>query len=240
MTQTISTAGYNYAHFGFEHRTMDHFGGVRIGEAAPDFTATRLDGTRVRLSDFRGTPIVLETGSVSCPMFVSHIEQMNALARRYPDVLFLVLYVREAHPGQHVRAHQNAAEKAAAARMVVVQEGEGRVILIDDLAGTAHRQYGAMPNTVHVIDSQGGVVFRAMWNDVSAVDAALQRVPAGQEVAAVQTRFRPAGLHTLVRVLRRAGWRAVWDFMIAFPRVAGAHLRPSHLRAFTEPPPELS
>ena len=44
-----STAfGYNYEHFGLEHRVMDQLGGVRVGEAAPDFTATRLDGTQVK------------------------------------------------------------------------------------------------------------------------------------------------------------------------------------------------
>ena len=70
MTQAPrSTAfDYNYDHFGLDHRTMDHLEGVSIGESAPDFTAMRLDGTTVKLSEFRGKPVVLETGSVSCPM----------------------------------------------------------------------------------------------------------------------------------------------------------------------------
>lgn len=232
MTKTTDSGqlGYNYDHFGLEHGTMHQLGGVRVGEPAPDFTATRLDGTQVRLSDFRGKPVVLETGSVSCPMYVSHVEAMNALAFRFPDVAFLVLYVREAHPGQHIHAHRNTAQKAAAARIAVVEEHEGRTILIDDLAGSGHQLYGAMPNTVHVIDAGGVVAFRAMWNDPVAVDAALQGVLTGQDTAEVRSRFRPAGPATLARVLRRAGWRAVWDFAVAFPRVASAHLRPGHPR----------
>lgn len=232
MTDTGSAASaYNYQHFGLEHRTMDHLGGVAVGEPAPDFTATRLDGTEVRLSDFRGKPLVLETGSASCPMYIGHIEPMNALAFRLPDAAFLVLYVREAHPGQHIRAHRDPAQKTAAARIVAAEEPEGRTILIDDLAGTAHRLYGAMPNTVHVIDAAGAVAFRAMWNDPAAVETAVQRLLVGQDAALVQTRFRPSGPATLFRVLRRAGWRAVWDFVIAFPVLARAHLRPGHPRA---------
>src|SRR5829696_8117178 len=125
----LTASGYNYEHFGLEHRVMDQLGGVRVGEAAPDFTATRLDGTQVKLSDLRGKPVVLETGSVSCPMYVGKIQPMNALAFRFPDVAFLVLYVREAHPGQHIGAHRDGAQKAAAARIVVDQEHEGRTII---------------------------------------------------------------------------------------------------------------
>ncbi|KAA8962457.1 deiodinase-like protein [Mycobacterium sp.] len=227
MTDTNSAVtAYNYDHFGLEHRSMDHLGGVAVGEPAPDFTATRLDGTEVKLSDFRGKPVVLETGSASCPMYVGHIEPMNALAFRFPDVAFLVLYVREAHPGRRIGAHRDHAQKTAAARIVADQEQEGRTILIDDLAGTAHRLYGAMPNTVHVIDTDGRVAFRAMWNDPAAVEAVLRTMLAGQDTATVRARFRPTGPATLFRVLRRAGWRAVWDFVVAFPALARAHLRP--------------
>jgi hypothetical protein len=42
---------------------------------------------------------------------------MNAVAFRLADVAFLVLYVREAHPGQHICIHRDAAQKAAPARV---------------------------------------------------------------------------------------------------------------------------
>ncbi|MGD9620748.1 MAG: TlpA family protein disulfide reductase [Mycolicibacterium sp.] len=220
----LTAFGYNYDHFGRDHPVMDQLGGVRVGEPAPDFTATRLDGQQVTLSDFRGRPVVVETGSVSCPMYVSHVESMNALAFRFPDVSFLVLYVREAHPGQSIGAHRDTAQKAAAARRVLDEESEGRTIVVDDLAGTAHRLYGEMPNTVHVIDADGIVAFRAMWNDPPAVEAALRKVLAGQDAGTVRSRFRPAGVPTVLRVLRRAGSGAIWDFVVAFPRLARSHI----------------
>jgi cytochrome oxidase Cu insertion factor (SCO1/SenC/PrrC family) len=38
---------------------------VRVGEQAPDFALTALDGTTVRLSDLRGKYVVLEFGSIT-------------------------------------------------------------------------------------------------------------------------------------------------------------------------------
>jgi hypothetical protein len=217
---------YNYEHFSLQQRTMDVLGGVQVGQPAPDFTAARLDGTEIRLSDYRGKTVVLETGSASCPMYVKNIEPMNALAYRFPEVEFLLLYVREAHPGHRLGPHRSVEQKGAAARILVEQDREGRTILVDDLNGTAHHRYGAMPNPVHVIDSEGTVAYRTMWNDSPAVEAVLKRLSAGHDVGSVPAPFRPASPATLMRVLRRAGSRALWDFAAAFPVLAWTHLRP--------------
>ena len=69
-------------------------------------------------------------------------------------------------------------------------------------------------------------------NDPSAVEAAVHKVLVGQDAGTVRSRFRPAGVRTVLRVLRRAGWRAMWDFVIAFPRLARAHL-PGRTRVVT-------
>lgn len=236
MTESITSdlerraLDYNYAHFSLADRSLDRLEGVREGEQAPDFTATFLDGSRVRLSDYRGQVIVLETGSVTCPMYEKGIDRMNALAYRFPDVTFLVLYTREAHPGEHLGPHRSMTDKTGAARLVAEADREGRTILVDDLQGSAHQQYGMMPNTVHIIDSDGVVVFRSMWSDPTVVEKTLKQIPLGGEP--LRLRFRPAPPHILFRVLRRAGWQALRDFAIAFPKVAWEHLKPSreHLK----------
>jgi hypothetical protein len=38
---------------------------VRVGEQAPDFTLTALDGSTARLADLRGKYVVLEFGSIT-------------------------------------------------------------------------------------------------------------------------------------------------------------------------------
>ncbi|WP_189052752.1 TlpA family protein disulfide reductase [Longimycelium tulufanense] len=219
------TPEYNYEHFSLAHRTLDRLEGVREGEPAPDFIASRLDGTPVRLSDYRGRPVVLEAGSVTCPMYERGIDRMNALAFRYPDVAFLVLYTREAHPGERLGPHRNMDDKINAARFVAEADSEGRTILVDDLDGSAHRQYGMLPNTVHVIDPDGAVVFRSMWNDPSVVEHALRRMRSGGDPSTLRPRFRPAPPKVLLRILHRAGWQALRDFAVAFPRVVWVHLK---------------
>ncbi|ASU85926.1 hypothetical protein CDO52_26795 [Nocardiopsis gilva YIM 90087] len=220
-------AAYNYAHFSLAHRTMDMLGGVRVGDPLPDFTATRLDGAEVRARDYLGTPIVLETGSVTCPMYVGRVQPMNALAYRYPEAEFLVLYTREAHPGARIGAHRTAAQKAAGARVVAEHDRESRTILIDDLQGSAHRQLGAMPNTVHVIAPDGTIAYRSIWNDPETVEQVVRDLLRGKAPAQHPARFRPAGLPTLLRVLRRAGRGALRDFAKEAPKIAWLHLRPS-------------
>ncbi|UGY93443.1 peroxiredoxin family protein [Streptomyces gobiensis] len=237
MTESISSdferkaREYNYEHFSLAGRNLDRLEGVREGESAPDFTATRLDGSRVRLSDYRGKIVVLEAGSITCPMYERGIDRMNALAYRFPDVAFLVLYTREAHPGENLGPHRSMADKTDAARRVADTDREGRTMLVDDLQGSAHQHYGMMPNTVHIIDSRGVVVFRSMWNDPAVVEQALRQVRQGSEPSALRLRFRPAPPHVLFRVLRRAGWQALRDFAVAFPKVALEHLKPSRERS---------
>jgi hypothetical protein len=217
---------YNYARFDLANRTLDRLEGVREGEPAPDFTAVRPDGQRVRLSDYRGQVVVLEAGSVTCPMYERGIDRMNALAYRYPGVAFLLLYTREAHPGERLGPHRSMGEKLEHARLAKEADREGRTILVDDLRGSAHQLYGSMPNTVHIIDPDGAVVFRNLWNDPATVDEALQRIARGEDASMLRPRFQPAPPTVLFRVLRRAGRRALRDFFVAFPKAVWLHLKP--------------
>ena len=51
-------------------------------------------------------------------------------------------YTREAHPGEHFPAHQDADQKLAHARAFVERFGIERPVLVDDLAGSGHQLYG--------------------------------------------------------------------------------------------------
>ena len=64
----LSLADYNYEHFRTKHfladlRTTLRGAGVQPGDEAPDFELEATDGRRVRLSDLRGTPVLLHFGS---------------------------------------------------------------------------------------------------------------------------------------------------------------------------------
>lgn len=64
----MSSAEYNYEHFRSDHlladlkRTVSN-SGIMPGEVAPDFELPRADGGKLRLSELRGTPVLLHFGS---------------------------------------------------------------------------------------------------------------------------------------------------------------------------------
>jgi cytochrome oxidase Cu insertion factor (SCO1/SenC/PrrC family) len=65
-----SLGEYNLRHFRTKHLVSDLKGtverrGVQPGDLAPDFSLTSTDGERVRLSDFRGRPVLLRFGSAT-------------------------------------------------------------------------------------------------------------------------------------------------------------------------------
>jgi len=85
------------------------------------------------------------------------------------------VYTREANPGGNVPHHDTFEDKLACARLLRDETGIRRPILVDDLAGTAHRRYGAMPNITWVIDRGGHVVYKANWTSAANVEAFLGR-----------------------------------------------------------------
>lgn len=219
----MSAQDYNYRHFDPRGYDPTAFPGPRPGEKAVDFEAETLEGERVRLSDFFGRPIVLEAGSISCMMYVRNIPTMTDLARRYPDVQFLVLYVREAHPGHKIGPHASQEEKRQRARETVNAEGENRTVLIDDVDGTAHRRYGLWPNFVYVIDAEGVVRMRGDWSKPEKVEQVLAALDSGKVVGQEFYPPKPAPMALNWRVLRRAGLDAAWDFVTAMPALLRMH-----------------
>src|SRR5438067_2461247 len=137
--------GYNYESFDYRSEVAELerwlTEGPRIGDPAPDFELADLEGNCLRLSDFRGQPVVLEFGSYTCPIFSDRVTPMEQLAREHPQASFLVIYVREAHPGEIQGAHRSLAEKRSAAHKLVLEEALTRRALVDSMDGATHRAY---------------------------------------------------------------------------------------------------
>lgn len=229
---------YNYDHFATSLFDFTAFTGPRRGEPMPDVAVRTLDGQVRRPSDYRGRTLVVETGSVTCPMYVKGVRGMAALADEHPDAAFVVLYVREAHPGGRVGAHADEQEKRDAASMLEPTTGDRRDVLIDDVDGTLHRMLGGFPNMVYVVGPDGHVVFRGDWTDVDAVAAVLDGTADEEELGTEH--FPPARPSpvTAVRTLMIGGYRALFDFVVGLPGLLRMHReadrhhsRASHARA---------
>ncbi len=57
---------YNHGRFRLSDYDLTQFPGPKVGEPAPDFELTGLDGDPLHLSSYRGRWLVRETASVSC------------------------------------------------------------------------------------------------------------------------------------------------------------------------------
>ncbi|MDQ7071975.1 MAG: hypothetical protein Q9M48_14810 [Rhodobacterales bacterium] len=177
-----------------------------------------LSGETVELLDFEGAFLVLELGSITCPLFQGRRPAMTELVAQYPEAHFRVLYIREAHPGGHYGAHGNAEDKQARAQALRADYDEGREIVVDDFAGTAHRAYGSFPNAVFIINRNGCVVYKSSWNNAKATGRALENLMNGR-AAAGEALFFPVRPDVSFRILRKAGKGALPDFLRSLPHL---------------------
>jgi len=223
---TVDTSRYNYDQFSAsQYGFGDDLAGPQAGERAIDFSIVDIDGNQHSLSDYEGRYVVLETGSITCPMYVARIDPMNAVAQAHPDVVFLTLYVREAHPGTKIGAHDSFEDKLNLAKRVKSEEREARIILVDGITGDVHRSYGAWPNMIYVIAPDGTVAFRGVWNDAAIAEEVISRLKAGESIDDIQPSGpRNNSFEITQRVLTRAGGHAVTDFVAGIGPAAVGHL----------------
>jgi len=214
---------YNYDHFNPKDYKFLEFIGPKAGEMYLDFQATTLEGKSVSLSDYIGKPIVLDTGSITCPMYANTTQAMNQFQKDYPDVHFLLLYIREAHPGKRTGAVKSMEEKVENAQETGRLYGEEREILVDDLEGTAHNLYGSMPNMTYVISKKGLVKFRANWTDIVALAKVLENIEDESIVIEDFYDIKKPTPYIAVRTLLIGGWDALIEFLVSLPQLLRQH-----------------
>lgn len=169
---------------------------ARLGAVAPDFELPDLDGKLVKLSSFRGAPVVLEWFNPGCPFVkASHTKgSLVSTAERHMKDGVVWLAINSAGPGkQGYGADANRAGKAAFKLP--------NPVLLDESGRVGHA-YGAQHTPhLYVIDAQGVLVYRGAIDNspdaegespvggklVNYVDAALGDLRAGKPVAVAET-----------------------------------------------------
>ena len=226
---------YNYPRFTREFLLKDlaasklASAGPKPGDRAPDFKGRTLEGDVVRLSDFSGEKnVVLAFGSATCPMTAGSLRGLNDLAEEYrgDDVEFLFVYVREAHPGDRLPAHQSIDDKIAAAELLREEEEVEIPIMVDDLDGAIHKKYGKLPSPAYLVDKSGRIAFRSLWGRPGEIEAALEELLERQADRGVEHAIVHGGEDTAMpfshaaffsyRALERGGSDAIDDFRGAF------------------------
>jgi peroxiredoxin len=166
-----------------------------VGDAAPDFTLTDLDGKTHKLSDYRGRVVVLEWFSPACPFCVYAYsdgplaEQPERLMKE--GVVWLSVNSQNPnHPGAKLEKNKSFVEKHGL-----------EAPLLFDPTGAVGRSYGAK-TTPHcfVIDAKGVLVYAGGLDNapngkvegdaepINYVDAAIADLKAGRPVATKSTR----------------------------------------------------
>ncbi len=59
--------------------------------SAPDFTVTDVNGNKVKLSDFKGKPVVLNFWTTWCYYCKLEMPDFNDASKEYPDVQFIMI-----------------------------------------------------------------------------------------------------------------------------------------------------
>jgi hypothetical protein len=221
---TSEPRSYGYQRFTPAEYDFTEDLGLKAGDTYRDVPLRTLSGEEVRLSDYlQDKPLVLETGSMTCPMYAQSVPPMRTLAETYPELDFVLLYVREAHPGELQPQHRTQDAKIEAACKTRRRYRETRDILVDDVEGSAHRFYGSMPNSIYVIAPDGEILFRSIWNNALEMEAILGDVARGQPVASRELKAVPPFSLRAVRTLLMGGAVALWDFARGLPRLVSNH-----------------
>jgi len=224
----LGMGDYNYEHFSrdlLREWRLGAFSAPGPGDEAPDFAARTLAGDAVRLSRFKHQKnVVLIFGSVTCPMTAASIGGVNEIYDHFrgDDFEFIFVYVREAHPGERIPAHESAGDKTAASWLLRKEENIEMPMVVDNVHGSIHRKYGKLPNSAFIIDKSGRIAFRAAWTNPERLASALEELREVQQerktehsvVCGGQDLTMPVSYTSLqaFRSLERAGKEAIQDF----------------------------
>ena len=142
---------------------------LKIGEPAPDFTATDSKGDPIRLSQYRGKTVVLEWTNADCPYTRKHytsgnMQSVQGLAHTQGIVWLTVV---SSAPGKQGYVNGPAADALTVSRKAVPA-----AVLLDP-TGAVGRLYAAK-TTPHmfVIDKNGALQYMGGMDSLATTDEA--------------------------------------------------------------------
>ncbi|MEA3278098.1 MAG: deiodinase-like protein [Pseudomonadota bacterium] len=205
---------------------------ARPGDALPAFALVTTDGDSLGKQDLPADkPLLLIFGSMTCPMTASAMPFLLQLHTEFGDrVDFIMLNVREAHPGEHFPQPETMKAKLNHAEALKQFYKIPWTVATDNIEGNLHRALDPKPNSAFLANDDGIIVFRSLWaSDKKALRQALESVVAGRkpDQAESQTLIGPVSraMGQVQGVMERAGPQAVKDLWVAgFPMALAGRL----------------
>lgn len=172
-------------------KKMSDAKGAKIGEAAPEFTLTDVDGKTHKLSDYKGKIVVLEWFNPECPAILQHHEKAKTFNDMYNDFKGKDVVM--------IAVNSSAAGKQGAGKelnqKMAKQFGMEYPVALDE-DGTVGHAYGAT-NTPHcfVIDKDGKLAYKGAIDngkfgkngDKNYVKQAVEQLLKGETVTTPET-----------------------------------------------------
>jgi thiol-disulfide isomerase/thioredoxin len=195
------------------------------GDSFPDFELVTTKGDRLVNSDVFGKrPVLFIFGSMTCPMTASSAPSVQNLYDEFGDrVEFIMLYVREAHPGENFPQSETMEDKLESARALQEFYGVEWTVAADTVDGDLHRALDPKPNAAFLMNSKGDILFRSLWAaDYNALRQALDEAADGRAMISTQSNklIGPVAraMGKVREVMERGGPQAVSDLWRAgFP-----------------------
>ncbi len=195
------------------------------GDSFPSFELLTTNGDRLVNNDVFGhKPVLLIFGSMTCPMTASAAPSVQELYDEFGDRIdFIMLYVREAHPGEHFAQSETMEEKLEHAQALEESYDIQWTVAADNIDGDLHRALDPKPNAAFLMNSEGIILFRSLWAaDQDALHQALDAATAGRlpERKQSETLLGPVirAMGQVQEVMQRGGPQAVSDLWRAgFP-----------------------
>ena len=173
-----------------------HTFAVEVGKPAPDFTATDINGKTIKLSDYKGKIVVLESYNSDCPFCHNHYKTgaMQELQRNQAAKGVVWLIVNSVNPkNMSYRTPEQARKEMAAEHMDVtawIEDSSGKVGHLYDMQTTPD---------MYVIAKDGTLVYAGAIDDrpkpygdprtaKNYVSAAVDDLLAGKPVAMPETK----------------------------------------------------
>ena len=176
---------------------------VEIGQPAPDFTGADIHGKAVKLSDYKGKIVVLESYNSDCPFCKNHYQTGAAQELQAELAGQGVVWLLVNSVGPKNMSHRTPAE----AQQEWANQKIAATAWLDDSDGTIGHLYG-MKTTPHffVIAADGTLAYNGAMDDhpqpfgdpraaKNYVRAAVKELIAGKPVTIAQTKPYGCGVH---------------------------------------------
>ena len=170
---------------------------AKVGEAAPDFTATDSNGKTQHLADFKGKYVVLEWHNQGCPYTKKHYASgnMQRLQKEWTGKGVMWFTVISSAPG--TQGYVTAAEENDYVKKV---DAAPTAVLLDPDGTVGHLYAAKTTPHMYIIDPKGTLIYNGAIDDhptpnpgdipssKNYVTSALQEAMAGKPISEAATR----------------------------------------------------